>query len=108
MKQLVIKDKKYRLNIKFTETWFFILKRITQNFNIFVLIWLNAFLFLNDSKQKKSKTFLITKCLHTINKKRFNKLTVLSRQVFLNKIWFGLVIGIQKINRFILFITENY
>ena len=98
MKKLIIKDKKYRLNIKFDEMWLFILKRITQNFNIFVLIWLNAFLFLNNSKQKKSKTFLITKCLQTINKKRFNKLTVLSRQLFLKKIWFGLVIGIQKTN----------
>lgn len=98
MKKLVIKDKKYRLNINFSEIRYFILKRITQNFNIFVLIWLNAFLLLNNSKQKNSKTFLITKCLQTVNKKRFNKLTVLSRQVFLKKIWFGLVTGIHKIN----------
>ncbi len=51
-----------------------------------MLIRLNAFLFLNHSKQRESKTFLITKCLQTINKKRFNKLTILSRQLFLKKI----------------------
>jgi hypothetical protein len=39
---------------------------------------------------------MISKCLSSINKKRFNKLTTFSRHIFLKLIRQGVIAGIQK------------
>lgn len=96
MKKLLEKDKKRRQKIIFTETKTFILKSIINNLNYFDLLRWNASLKLKKLIQTNSKTSLTSRCLFTINKKRFNKLTGFSRQVFLKKIRSGVVTGIKK------------
>ena len=96
MKKLLEKDKKLRYNVKLIENLHFILKYIFKNFNFFTLIRWNAFSKLKHLTKNNSKISIIYKCLHSINKKRFNKLTVFGRHVFLKLIRFGSIVGMQK------------
>jgi ribosomal protein S14 len=96
MKKLIEKDKKLRLHIVKTENKHFILKSIIKNFNFFILIRWNAFLQLKTLTQKFSKISITNRCLNSINKKRFNKLTGFSRHVFLKTVREGSVNGIRK------------
>jgi hypothetical protein len=88
MKKLLEKDKKLRKRIKTIEKKHFILKSIFKNFNFFTLVRWNAFLKLKTLSKKTSIT-LSNRCLYSINKKRFNKLTFFSRHVFLKLIRSG-------------------
>lgn len=96
MKKLLEKDKKLRLRVKQAETKIFILKSIFKNFNFFLLIRWNAFLKLNNLAKKNSTVSLSARCLYTINKKRFNKLTPFSRHVFLRLIRSGQISSVSK------------
>lgn len=96
MKKLLEKDKKYRKNIKIAENRHFILKSIVKNLNFFTLVRWNAFLKLKSLSNTFSKISLINRCLLSVNKKRFNKLTGFSRHIFLKIIRSGNVSGIKK------------
>ena len=96
MKKLLERDKKLRLKIKTIEKQHFILKSIFKNFNFFILIRWNAFLKLNTLTANSSQVSIAPRCLHSINKKRFNKLTTFSRHIFLKLIRSGRITGIRK------------
>jgi ribosomal protein S14 len=96
MKKLLEKDKKLRLSIYESEKTHFILRSIFKNNNLFTLIRWNAFLKLNFSTSTNSKIKLIPRCIGSINKKRFNKLTFFSRHIFLKLIRNGDISGIKK------------
>lgn len=83
MKKLVEKDKKIRKTIYIFEKKKFILKSISQNLNFFNLIRWKAYFNLSLLPSTSSKTFITNRCVKTIHKKRFNKLTNFSRMVFL-------------------------
>lgn len=96
MKKLLSKDKNRLQHISLIENKCFILKSIVKNFNYFNLLRWSAFLKLKTLTQKTSKVSVTNRCLFTINKKRFNKLTGFSRHVFLKTIRLGAVNGIKK------------
>lgn len=96
MRKLILKDKNRRNNIKIIENYYYILKYIFKNFNFFLLIRWNAFLKLKYLTKNYSKVSVIHKCLYSLNKKRFNKLTVFGRHLFLKLIRSGLITGMQK------------
>jgi ribosomal protein S14 len=96
MKALFEKDKNLRTNVVEIENKHFILKSIIKNLNFFILIRWNAFLRLNLLTKLKSKVSTTNRCLHSYNKKRFNKLTGFSRQIFLKKIRSGEINGLRK------------
>jgi ribosomal protein S14 len=94
MKKLLAKDKQTRKKIKNSEKKKFILKTIVNNINLANLIRFNALNNVNKMQKKTSKVFISNRCINTINKKKFNKLTKFSRIVFLklarNKSIYGL------------------
>jgi ribosomal protein S14 len=98
MKKLLEKDKKYRIQIQNKDYQHFVLKSIFKNFNFFILIRWNAIVKLKKLAKRKSKISLINRCLYTVNKKRFNKLTCFSRHVFLKLIRTGNIYGVKKIS----------
>lgn len=83
MKKLIEKDKKVRKYIKAFEKKKFILKLIQNNFNLPYLLRFNASNTLNSITKKASKTLTSNRCIATINKKKFGKLTNYSRIFFL-------------------------
>jgi len=98
MKKLLKKDKKRRFIIKQLEKKIFILNSIFKNLNFFNLLRWNAFSNLKILSCKSSRISLSNRCLYTINKKRFNKLTTFSRQIFLKLIRAGQISNIQKVS----------
>lgn len=98
MKKLLEKDKKLRQNIAFDENKNFVLKSIIKNFNFFTLIRWNAFKKLNILSSKNSKVSLGGRCLLSVNRKRFSKLTGFSRHTFLKVIRSGNISGLRKSN----------
>lgn len=94
MKKLVEKDKKVRKIINQFEKKKFILKIIQNNINLPYLLRFNASNNLNSMTKKASKTLLSNRCIATVNKKKFGKLTNYSRIFFLklakNKKIYGL------------------
>lgn len=96
MKKLIKKDKKLRLHIYLVEKSYFIIRFIFKNSNFFTLLRWCLFEKLESLLKKNSKTLLINKCLVSINKNRFNKLTVFSRHIFLKFIREGSMVGIKK------------
>ena len=94
MKKLIEKDKKIRLNIKFIEKKHFILKFIFNNLNFFILIrW---FALLKLLSKNSSKASIVNRCLIGINKKRFSKLTVFSRHIFIKLLKTASITGMRK------------
>ena len=83
MKKLIEKDKKIRKAIKNSEKKKFILKTILNNANLPYLLRFNAFNNLNSITKNASKTLISNRCVATINKKKFGKLTHYSRIFFL-------------------------
>ena len=96
MEKLLYKDKKLRKNIKKNELQYIVLKSIFKNLNFFTLIRWNAFGKLSQLAQQNNKTAITNRCIYSINKKRFNKLTKSSRHIFLKLIRSGVVHGIRK------------
>ena len=83
MKKLIEKDKKIRKNIKKFEKKKFVLKIIQNNFNLPYLLRFSASNKLNSINKEASKTLISNRCVTTINKKKFGKLTNYSRIFFL-------------------------
>lgn len=98
MKKLITKDRKLCLKVKTQEKQLFILKIISQNSNLFILIRWNAYLKLKRLSEMGSKVSISPRCLHTINRKRFNVLAPFSRYVFLKLIRSGKISGTRKSN----------
>ena len=96
MKKLIVKDKKFLLELKKQEKHYFILKSIFQNSNFFMLIRWNAYLRLKALGETSSKISTSFRCVYTINRKRFNSLTPFSRYVFLKLIQSGKISGFKK------------
>lgn len=96
MKKLTAKDQKLRLRIKIQEKQYFVLKTIFQNSNLFALIRLRAYVKLKKLGQISSKVSILSRCVYTINRKRFNTLAPFSRYVLLKLIRSGQLSGIQK------------
>jgi len=96
MKKLLEKDKKVRKKIKKFEKKKFILKTISNNLNLPDLVRFNAFNNLNEMPKNTSKTFISNRCVNTINKKKFNKLTNYSRIIFLKLARHKSIYGLNK------------
>jgi ribosomal protein S14 len=96
MKKLLKRDKKLRKQIHVSEHQHFVLKSIVKNLNVFTLVRWNAFLKLKNLSEKSSKISTVNRCLLSVNKKRFNKLTGFSRHVFLKHIRSGNISGVRK------------
>ncbi len=96
MKSLFQKDKQLRKKIVNIEKKQFILKAIFKNFNFLRLIRWNAFLKLRSISVNSSKVLLSNRCLYGINKKRFNKFSNFSRNIFLKLIRSGQINGFKK------------
>ena len=99
MKKLLEKDKKIRKDFELLEKQNFILKFIFKNSNLLLLVRWQAFLKLQMLMSKKnSKISVASRCLYTINKKKFNKKTLFSRHLYLKQIRVGDLCGIKKIS----------
>jgi ribosomal protein S14 len=96
MKKILVKDKKLRTYLKNNEKIFFILQCIANNSNFSKFIRWKAVQKIKICNYHKSKSLLSNRCVKTINKKRFSKLTVYSRQLFLKLIRDGKIYGFQK------------
>jgi ribosomal protein S14 len=96
MKKILIKDKKLRINIKKKELFFFILQSIGNNSNFSNLIKWKTIHKIEKLNFNTSKSMLTNRCVETINRKRHNKLTFYSRQLFLKLIRSGKIFGFQK------------
>jgi ribosomal protein S14 len=96
MKKLLVKDKKLRYKLTNLEKQHLVLKSIFKNLNFFTLIRWNAFIKLHNLSASGNKNSLSNRCLHSINRKRFNKLTNFSRHTFLKLIRSGQITGLKK------------
>ena len=96
MKKLLQKDIKLRHQIKNDEIQHLVLKSIYKNLNFFTLIRWNAFIKLSSLAQNNNKISLVNRCVYSINKKRFNKLTNFSRHIFLKLLRSGNISGARK------------
>ena len=65
-------------------------------FQGYPLIRWKAFLKLQEIKHQYSEVSLSNRCVLTINKKRFNKLTTFSRHIFLKLIRSGKIYGLKR------------
>lgn len=98
MKKLLEKDKKTRKKIKNFEKKRFVLKSIARNLNLTNLIRFNALDNINKIQKKTSKVFISNRCINTINKKKFSKITKFSRIVFLKLARNKSIYGLNKTN----------
>lgn len=96
MKKLLLKDKRLRFSVKRVEKQRFVLKSILKNSKLFLLIRWNAFLKLITLINSISSIKFSSRCFYTVSRKKFNKLTVFSRYIFLKAIRFGKLYGIKK------------
>ena len=98
MKKLLEKDKKTRQVIKNFEKKKIILKSISNNLHLTNLIRFNALNSVSKMQKKSSKVLISNRCINTINKKKFNKLTKFSRIVFLKLVRNKKIYGLKKTN----------
>ena len=96
MKDYITKNSKLRLQLKWQEIRFFILKTIFQNSNLFLLIRWNAYLQLKIVGEAASNVSESSRCLYTISRKRFNNIAPFSRHVLLKLIRSGKISGVKK------------
>ena len=96
MKKILVKDKKHRKLIKHFELNHFILKQISNNNNFQKVTKWNALGKLTNLPKNSSKTYITNRCVKTINKKTFNKLSNFSRTVFLKLVKSGEISGMRK------------
>ena len=96
MKKLFGKDKKIRLEVQKNQKNRFILTSIFKNLNFPPLLRWNSFSKLKKLNNNNYKVSLSNRCSLTVNKKRFNKFTKFSRNVFLKFIRAGKIHGFRK------------
>lgn len=96
MKKLFGRDKKIRLDVQKNEKSHFVLTSIFKNLNFPPLVRWNSFSQLKKFKTNNSKVSLSNRCSLTVNKKRFNKFTKFSRNVFLKFVRAGKIYGFKK------------
>lgn len=96
MKKLIAKDREIRLKLVLQEKQIFILKTIFQNLNLFTLVRWNAYIRLKKFSKISPKLSISSRCLYTINRKRFNTLAPFSRHVLLKLIRAGKISGLRK------------
>ena len=96
MRKIFIKDIKNRNSIKKLELKHFILKQISNDSNLSKLIKWNSFKKLSNLPKRGSKTYISNRCVKTINKKTFNKLSNFSRTVFFKLVKSGEISGMRK------------
>ena len=96
MKKILEKDKKNRYKINFFEKKKTILKNISYNSTFLNLTCWEAAKKLNELPIKSSKTFITNRCVKTIKKKKFNKLTTFSRMCFLKLVRSQQITNIHK------------
>jgi ribosomal protein S14 len=96
MKKLLEKDKLLRFKNVASENRKMVLKSIFKNLNFFTLIRWNAFIKLQNLSSKSNKYAVVNRCVYSVNKKRFNKLTNFSRHIFLKLIRTGQIHGMKK------------
>lgn len=94
MKNLIIKDKNLRKNLKNINNKFFLLKIILKNFNIFSLSRIKVAINLN--KLKFYNVSISDRCIVSFNKKKFNKNVMYSRIILLKKLYENKIIGFKK------------
>lgn len=96
MKKIFAKDKKNRNVVKQLELKHFVLKQIYNDSNFSkITIW-NSLNKLTNLNKRSSKTYISNRCVKTINKKTFNKLSNFSRQVFFKLVKSGQISGMRK------------
>nr|YP_010134177.1 ribosomal protein S14 [Navicula veneta]QWM93667.1 ribosomal protein S14 [Navicula veneta] len=96
MKKLLEKDKKVRKEIKKLEKKKFIFKTISNNLNLPDLLRFKALNNLTKMPKYTSKSFISNRCVNTINKKKFNKITRYSRIIFLKLASHKNIYGLNK------------
>lgn len=96
MKKFLLRDKLLRVSLKKNNKKYFILKSVLKNFNLFLLLRQKAYLKLKQLTFSFSKVSIVDRCLHSYNKKRFNKYTFFSRLVLLKLIKDGKISGFYK------------
>ena len=96
MKKIFIKDIKNRNKIKELELKHFVLKQISNDSNLSKIIKWNSNKKLSNLPKRGSKTYVSNRCIKTINKKIFNKLSNFSRTVFLKLVKSGEISGMRK------------
>lgn len=96
MKKILTKDKALRNSLKKNEILLFVLNCISNNSNFPKLTRWKALAKIKILNFHRSKSLLTNRCVSTINKKRFSKLTVYSRHLFLKLIREGKIYGFQK------------
>lgn len=96
MKKLLEQDKKTRKNIKKLEKKKLILKIISNNSNLPDLVRFNALTYSNTIAVSASKTLISNRCVITVGKKKFSKLTHFSRIVFLKLARHQKIYGLTK------------
>lgn len=96
MKKILTKDKKLRNNIKKVNKNYFILKSIVKNKYYFKLVRYKAYFKLKNLAKLFSIVSITNRCIQTTSKKRFNKLTLFCRHVYLKLLQNGKIIGFQK------------
>jgi ribosomal protein S14 len=96
MRKLIEKDKKVRKEINKLEKKKFVLKMIQNNFYLPHIVRFNASYQLNKISKTASKTLISNRCVATINKKKFGKLTNYSRIFFLKLAQNNKIYGLAK------------
>ncbi len=96
MKKLMVKDKKKRFLANQLEKKRFLLRSIARNNNFSDLTKWNAFEKLNNTSRDSSFCKISNRCVISINRKRFNKLSYFSRMILLKLIRLGYISGIRK------------
>jgi ribosomal protein S14 len=96
MKKLIASDKHLRESSRTINKQHFILKSLFKNDNFSFLIRSKAFLKLKKLGAQYSAISLVPRCVITVNKKRHNKLTLFSRQLFLKSVRAGHIHGFKK------------
>jgi ribosomal protein S14 len=96
MKKLLEKDKKIRKEIKRLEKQKLVFTIIQNNLNLPYLVRFNSSNNLHKITKKASKTLISNRCVATINKRKFGKLTRYSRIFFLKLAHHKKIYGLNK------------
>lgn len=96
MKKLITKDKHVRIDVRQSELKKFVLKQIAVNGNFPRMVQWNASSKLLNVTGSYSKTRISNRCVKTVNKKAFHKISRFSRMVFLKLVKLGQISGIRK------------